>query len=85
MTGEPDRTPDPDGNNDGESTDRSDHPGRHGGHPLPRRLESMAPGNRVLLALVGVVLGVVLMFIGLKIVSDEVNAPAPVPQQPTGG
>jgi hypothetical protein len=66
-------------------TDEPTHPDRHKGRPLPRRLATMAPGNRFILALVGIVIGVVLMFLGLKIVSDDVNAPAPVPQQPSGG
>ena len=60
--------------------DYDGHPTR----PLPRRLAAMSARNRIILALVGILVGVVLMFGGLKLVSDDVNQPNPPTPQPTG-
>jgi hypothetical protein len=49
--------------------------------PLPRRLAAMTSRQRVALALVGIVIGVGLMFAGLKLLSDDVNQPAPPTSQ----
>jgi hypothetical protein len=57
----------------------------HPRHPLPRRLAAMSARNRIIVAVVGIVVGVVLMFGGLKLVSDDVNQPNPPTPQPSGG
>ena len=53
-------------------------------HPLPRRLAAMSGRARVALALVGIVIGVGLMFASLKLVSDDVNSPN-TPTAPADG
>lgn len=67
--------PDHDGHDDGRGSTR----------PLPRRLEAMAPGHRVILAVVGILVGAALVFAGLKLLSDDVTGTDPVPQQQDGG
>jgi len=44
----------------------------------------MSARNRIILALVGILVGVVLMFGGLKLVSDDVNQPNPPTPQRSG-
>ena len=51
--------------------------------PLPPRLAAMSSRQRVVLALVGIVVGVGLMFLGLKLVNDDVN-PKPAPSSQNG-